>query len=172
MKTIETVSCTIYLLKHSNRFITCTHIYITPETVPLNAPECSIQSQYLVGCKHRASEGVFYIGGFGCVLCLFIEPVKVFYLRVYVCIVEYRIGAYLDTCRNIKNTYGTKYGLKHIHVHITQYGSTAYIGGWLWFISIKTILKENSDLTFSLKLFPFQVTSMSRTYPQKLIQQK
>ena len=29
----------------------------------------------LVRCKHRASEGVFYIGGRGCVLCQFIEPV-------------------------------------------------------------------------------------------------
>ena len=30
---------------------------------------------YLVGCKHRASEGVFYIGGRSCVLCEFIELV-------------------------------------------------------------------------------------------------
>ena len=29
---------------------------------------------------------------------------------------------------------------------------------------IKPILKENSDLTFSFKLFPFLVTSMSKTY--------
>ena len=29
----------------------------------------------LVGCKHRASEGVFYIGDRGCVLCQFIQPV-------------------------------------------------------------------------------------------------
>ena len=29
----------------------------------------------LVGCKHRASKGVFCIGGRGCVLCQFIEPV-------------------------------------------------------------------------------------------------
>ena len=28
-----------------------------------------------MGCKHRASEGVFYIGGRDCVLCLLIEPV-------------------------------------------------------------------------------------------------
>ena len=44
---------------------------------------------------------------------------------------------------------------------ITQYGSTVY--RLLWFISIKPILKENSDLTFSFKLFPFLVTSMSKT---------
>ena len=29
----------------------------------------------LVGCKHQASEGLFYIGGRDCVLCHFIEPV-------------------------------------------------------------------------------------------------
>ena len=49
----------------------------------------------------------------------------------------------------------------NIVIHITQYGSTVYIG---WFISIKPILKENSDLTFSFKLFPFLVTSMSKAY--------
>ena len=43
----------------------------------------------LVGYKHRASEGVFYIGGCGCVLCQFIEPVRV--ARLYF-ISEYRIG--------------------------------------------------------------------------------
>ena len=32
-------------------------------------------SVILVGCKHRASEDVFYIGGRGCVLCQIIEPV-------------------------------------------------------------------------------------------------
>ena len=46
----------------------------------------------LVGCKHRASEGVLYIGGHGCVLCQFIEPVTFCALRVYICIAEYRIG--------------------------------------------------------------------------------
>ena len=30
---------------------------------------------YLVGCKHQANEGVCCIGGRGCVLCHFIEPV-------------------------------------------------------------------------------------------------
>ena len=31
----------------------------------------------------------------------------------------------------------------------------------LWFISIKAILKENSDLTFSFKLFPFLYTDIN-----------
>ena len=34
-------------------------------------------------------------------------------------------------------------------------------------ITIKPILKENSDLTFSFKLFPFLVTSMSKTYKKE-----
>ena len=34
-----------------------------------------LASLAIIGCKHRASEGVFYIGGRGCVLCQFIEPI-------------------------------------------------------------------------------------------------
>ena len=40
-------------------------------------------------------------------------------------------------------------------------------GLMLWFISIKPILKENSYLTFNFKLFPFLVTSMSKTCSKK-----
>ena len=61
-----------------------------------------VQSQILlVGCKHRKSEGVFYIGGRDCVLCQFIEPVTfargtfIFVLR------NIASGGYLDTRRNI-----------------------------------------------------------------------
>ena len=68
----------------------------------------------LVGCKHRASEGVFYIGGRGCVWCQFIEPVT-FALR------NIALGGYLDTRRNIKNIYGTTYGLKYIYICIYIY---------------------------------------------------
>ena len=43
--------------------------------MPLNTPESSLRSQLLpVGCKHRASEGMFYIGGRGFV-CQIIELV-------------------------------------------------------------------------------------------------
>ena len=49
------------------------------------------------------------------------------------------------------------------NIIITQYGSTVYIG----FITIKPILKENSDLTFSFKLFPFLVTSMSKKHTKR-----
>ena len=55
----------------------------------------------LVECKHRASEGVFYIGGHGCVLYQFIELVTfarcafIFALRIIA------LGEYLDTCGNI-----------------------------------------------------------------------
>ena len=45
---------------------------------------------------------------------------------------------------------------------ITLYGSTVYIG-----IAIKPILKENSDLTFNFNLFPFLMTSMSKTYKKE-----
>ena len=43
--------------------------------MPLNTLESSFRSQ-LIGCKHRACEGVFYIGGSCWVLCQFIEPVR------------------------------------------------------------------------------------------------
>ena len=43
------------------------------------------------------------------------------------------------------------------------------ITGVARFISIKPILKEYSDLTFSFKLFLFLVASMSKTYIQKRI---
>ena len=42
-------------------------------------------------------------------------------------------------------------------VSITSSHSTVVlcIQGLLWFVNIKTILKENSELTFSYKLFPY-----------------
>ena len=54
-----------------------------------------------------------------------------------------------------------------VYCKITQYGSTVYIGIAMVYITIKPILKENSDLTFSFKLFPFLVTSMSKTYKKE-----
>ena len=47
----------------------------------------------LVGCKHRASEGVFYIGDRGCVLCQFIQPVI-----LHTECRNVALGEYLDTC--------------------------------------------------------------------------
>ena len=46
----------------------------------------------LVGCKHRASEGLFYIGSHVCVLGQFIESVTFARCAFIFCIVEYRIG--------------------------------------------------------------------------------
>ena len=51
-----------------------------------------------------------------------------------------------------------------IMIIITQYGSTVYIG----IAMVYHILKENSDLTFSFKLFPFLVTSMSKNKQKRI----
>ena len=65
------------------------------ESVPLDRPESSLRSQLLVGCKHRASEGVFYIVGRGCVLYQFIgSGVARLYLH---CVISH----WADTRRNI-----------------------------------------------------------------------
>ena len=55
----------------------------------------------LVGCKHRASEGVFYIGGRGCVLCQIIEPVTFVRCAFIFALWNITLGGYLDTRRNI-----------------------------------------------------------------------
>ena len=55
----------------------------------------------LVGCKHRASEGVFYIGGRGCVLCQFIEPVTFARCTFIFVLQNIILDRYLDTRRNI-----------------------------------------------------------------------
>ena len=55
---------------------------------------------YIVGCKHRASEGVFYISGRGFV-CQIIEPVT-FARRAFIfALRNIALGRYLDTRRNI-----------------------------------------------------------------------
>ena len=54
----------------------------------------------LVGCKHRASEGVFYIGGRGFV-CQIIEPVTFARCAIIFSLRNIALGGYLDTCRNI-----------------------------------------------------------------------
>ena len=78
----------------------------------------------LVGCKHRASEGVFYIGGCGCVLCQFIEPVTFARCVLLFALRNIALGEYLDTRRNIKNIYGMTYGLKkkkkYIYIYIIE----------------------------------------------------
>ena len=57
----------------------------------------------LVGCKHRVSEGVFYIhvGGRGCVLCQFIGPVTFARCAFIFALRNIALGGYLDTRRNI-----------------------------------------------------------------------
>ena len=55
----------------------------------------------LVGCKHRVSEGVFYIGGCDCVLCQFIEPVTFARCAFIFALRNITLVGYLDTRRNI-----------------------------------------------------------------------
>ena len=55
----------------------------------------------LVQCKHRASEGVFYIGGRGCVLCQFIESVTFVRCAFIFALRNIALGGYLDTRKNI-----------------------------------------------------------------------
>ena len=59
-----------------------------------------IQNIILVGCKHRASEGVFYIGGRGFV-CQIIEPVTFARCAFIFALQNITFGRYLDTRRNI-----------------------------------------------------------------------
>ena len=54
----------------------------------------------LVGCKHRASEGVFYIGGRGFV-CQIIEQVTFARCAFIIALLNIALGGYLDTRRNI-----------------------------------------------------------------------
>ena len=55
----------------------------------------------LVGCKHRGSIGMFYIGGRLCVLCQFIEPVTFVHCAFIFALQNIALGGYLDTHRNI-----------------------------------------------------------------------
>ena len=55
----------------------------------------------LVGCKHRASEGVFYIGGRGCVLHQIIETVTFARCAFIIALRNIALDGYLDTRRNI-----------------------------------------------------------------------
>ena len=56
---------------------------------------------YIVGCKHRASEGVFHIGGCDCVLCQFIESVTFARCAFIFALRNIALSGYLDTHRNI-----------------------------------------------------------------------
>ena len=55
----------------------------------------------LVGCKYRASEGVFYIGSRSCVLCQFIEPATFVRCTFIFALRNIALSGYLDTRRNI-----------------------------------------------------------------------
>ena len=62
---------------------------------------CSSTYNYiLVGCKHRASEGVFYIGGRGFV-CQIIEPVTFARCALIFALRNIALDGYLDTRKNI-----------------------------------------------------------------------
>ena len=61
----------------------------------------------LVGCKHRASEVLLYIGGRGLVSQI-IEPVTFARCTFIIALWNIALDGYLDTRRNI---YGTTYGL-------------------------------------------------------------
>ena len=60
----------------------------------------SIRLALLIGCKHRASEGVFYIGGRGFV-CQIIEPVTFPRCAFIFALRNIALGGYLDARRNI-----------------------------------------------------------------------
>ena len=80
----------------------------------------TLSSNYnIVGCKHRASEGVFegvfYIGGRRFV-CQIIEPVTLARCAFIFALWNIALGGYLDTRRNIWNIYGTTYGLKYTYI--------------------------------------------------------
>ena len=88
----------------------------------------------LVGCKHRASEGVFYIGGRECQfieLVMFARCAFIFALR------NIALGGYLDTRRN---TYGTTYSLKQIYIYI------------------KSVPLNSPESSLRLQLFPITVS--------------
>ena len=68
---------------------------------PQAPPALCIMILRLIGCKHQASEGVFYIGGRGCVLCQFIEPVTFARCAFIFALRNIALGGYLDTRRNI-----------------------------------------------------------------------
>ena len=82
----------------------------------------------------------------------------------------------IDVTRNgnnlklkVKSEFSLSMGLmviNHSNPYIHSKVDCVYIG-LLWFITIKPIPKENSNLTFSFKLFPFLVTSMSKTYKKE-----
>ena len=79
---------------------------------------CAYTRTYiLVGCKHWANEGVFYIRGRGFV-CLIIEPVTFARCAFIFALRNIALGGYLDTRRNINfRTFTARRtdGLKYIY---------------------------------------------------------
>ena len=57
---------------------------------------------YIVGCKHLASEGVFYIDGRGFV-CQIIELVTFARCAFIIALQNIALGGYLDTRRKIRS---------------------------------------------------------------------
>ena len=58
---------------------------------------------------------MFYIGSCGFV-CRIIVPVTFAHCAFIFALRNIALGRYLDTRRNIKNIYGTTYGLKYIYI--------------------------------------------------------
>ena len=84
-------TCTIQY--YSSSYIVCTsHLKHQSIVVKLN--------MLLVGCKHRVSEGEFYIGGPNFV-CQFIEPVMFVRCAFIFALRNIALGGYLDTRRHI-----------------------------------------------------------------------
>ena len=65
---------------------------------PFDPPESSLR--LLVGCKHRASEVLLYIGGRGLVSQI-IEPVTFARCAFIIALRNIALDGYLDTRRNI-----------------------------------------------------------------------
>ena len=88
-------------MRRQIRADTHTHIHTGQLQEPsILACAPSVDNNILVGSKHRASEGVFYIGGRRFV-CQIIEPVT-FACCVFIFVLRnIALDGYLDTRRNI-----------------------------------------------------------------------
>ena len=60
---------------------------------------------------------MFYIGGRGCVLCQFIEPVTFVRCMFLFGLQNIALGEYLDTRRNIKNFYEMTVDLIYMYIY-------------------------------------------------------
>ena len=75
------------------------YIYYNDSTLHCMCNDCSLP-YILVGCKHRASEVLLYIGGRGLVSQI-IEPVTFARCAFIIALWNIALDGYLDTRRNI-----------------------------------------------------------------------